>query len=164
MNSFLFLQILQPMHQTTVEHHLSGHWLSGSPIIPIGLALRVNVSRKLTCLEISDYRISTVPYYCFQSFKSGVVEKVSRWYILQIVTVELRTDRGAYFQGKIQLSGFSAYPDGSQSQLTFNCRLCPHCIYVFCIYLRTNGDLCHIHHKLIGFYNRDEKCLLRGTN
>ena len=40
----------------------------------------------------------------------------------------------------------------------------PHCIYVFCIYLRTNSDLCCLQHKLIGFYNRDEKCLLRGTN
>ena len=38
------------------------------------------------------------------------------------------------------------------------------CIYVFCIYLRTNSDLCHLYHKLIGFYNRDETCLLRGTN
>jgi hypothetical protein len=27
---------------------------------------------------------------------------------------------------------------------------------VFCIYLRTNSDLCHLQHKLIGFYNRDE--------
>ncbi len=35
---------------------------------------------------------------------------------------------------------------------------------VFCIYLRTNSDLCHLQHKLICFYNRDEKCLLRGTN
>ena len=34
----------------------------------------------------------------------------------------------------------------------------------FCIYLRTNSDLCHLYHKLIGFYNRNEKCLLRGTN
>jgi hypothetical protein len=42
--------------------------------------------------------------------------------------------------------------------------LCPHCIDVFCIYLRTNSDLCHLQHKLIGFYNRDEKCLQRGTN
>ena len=24
------------------------------------------------------------------------------------------------------------------------------------IYLRTNSDLCHLQHKLIGFYNRDE--------
>jgi hypothetical protein len=35
---------------------------------------------------------------------------------------------------------------------------------VFCIYLRTNSDLCHLHNKLIGFCNRDEKCLLRGTD
>ena len=34
----------------------------------------------------------------------------------------------------------------------------------FCIYLRTNSDLCHLQHKLIGFYNRDEKCLQRGTD
>ena len=31
-------------------------------------------------------------------------------------------------------------------------------------YVRTNSDLCHLQHKLIGFYNRDEKCLQRGTN
>jgi len=42
--------------------------------------------------------------------------------------------------------------------------LCPHCIYVFFIYLRTNSDLCHLQHKLICFYNRDEKCLQRGTD
>ena len=40
----------------------------------------------------------------------------------------------------------------------------PTLIYVFCIYLRTNGDFCHLQYKLIGFYNRDEKCLLRGMN
>jgi hypothetical protein len=45
-----------------------------------------------------------------------------------------------------------------------NCAFCPHCIYVFCIYLRTNSDLCHLHHNLIGFYNRVEKCLQHGTN
>jgi len=33
----------------------------------------------------------------------------------------------------------------------------------FFIYLRTNSDLCHLLHKLIGFCNRDEKCLQRGT-
>jgi hypothetical protein len=38
------------------------------------------------------------------------------------------------------------------------------CIYVFCIYLKTNSDLCHLQHKLICFYNRVEKCLLRGSN
>ena len=51
------------------------------------------------------------------------------------------------------------------ASITFNnCTLCPHCIYVFCIYLRTNIDLCHLQHKMIGFYNRDEKCLQRGTD
>jgi hypothetical protein len=51
------------------------------------------------------------------------------------------------------------------TSLTFNnCTLCPHCVYVFCIYLRTNSDLCHLQHKVIGFYNRDEKCLLRCTD
>jgi hypothetical protein len=35
---------------------------------------------------------------------------------------------------------------------------------VFCIYLKTNSDLCHLHHKLIGFYNRDEKYLQRGMD
>ena len=39
-----------------------------------------------------------------------------------------------------------------------------YCVWVFCIYLRTNSDLCHLQQKLIGFYNRDEKCLQRGTD
>jgi len=31
------------------------------------------------------------------------------------------------------------------TSLTFNnCTLCPHCIYVLCIYLRTISDLCHL--------------------
>ena len=37
-------------------------------------------------------------------------------------------------------------------------------LYLFRIYLRTNSDLCHLQHKLIGFYNRDENCLQRGTD
>jgi hypothetical protein len=40
---------------------------------------------------------------------------------------------------------------------------CLDCIYLFCFYLRTNSDLCHLQNNLIGFYNRDEKCLHRGT-
>ena len=36
--------------------------------------------------------------------------------------------------------------------------------YMRVLYLSENSDLCHLQHKLIGFYNRDEKCLLRGTN
>ena len=37
-------------------------------------------------------------------------------------------------------------------------------MYVFCIYLRRNSDFFPIQPKLIGFYNRDEKCLQRGTD
>jgi hypothetical protein len=44
-----------------------------------------------------------------------------------------------------------------------NCTLCPHCIYVFCICLRTNSDLCHLHKKLIVFIT-EMKCLQRGTD
>jgi hypothetical protein len=30
-----------------------------------------------------------------------------------------------------------------------------HCIYLFCVDLRTNSDYFPIQHKLAGFYNRD---------
>ena len=61
---------------------------------------------------------------------------------------------------------FKAYwsRDAPTSSTFNNCTLCPHFIYVFCIYLTTNSDLCHLQHKLNGFYNRDEKCLQRGTD
>ena len=49
-------------------------------------------------------------------------------------------------------TGYVMHQQFNIQQLTF----CPHCIYVFCIYPRTNSDLCHLQHKLIGFYNRDE--------
>ena len=60
----------------------------------------------------------------------------------------------------LQPTGYVKYQQFNTQQFTF----CLHCTYVFCIYLRTNSDLCHLQDKLIGFYNRDEKCLLRGTN
>ena len=37
-------------------------------------------------------------------------------------------------------------------------------LYLCVLYLSENSDVCHLHHKLIGFHNRDEKCLLRGRN
>ena len=36
--------------------------------------------------------------------------------------------------------------------------------WVFCTDIRTDSDFCFVHYKLIGFYNRGRKCLLRGTN
>ena len=38
-------------------------------------------------------------------------------------------------------------------------------LYLCVLYLSENKErLVPLQHKLIGFYNRDEKCLLRGTN
>ena len=56
-------------------------------------------------------------------------------------------------------------PTGCVQQPVYNLRIdiLPK-LYLFCIYLRTNSDLCHLHHKLIGFYNRVGVCLLRGTD
>jgi hypothetical protein len=64
------------------------------------------------------------------------------------------------------LDPFKAYWSRDEpTGLTFNnCTLRPHRINMFCIYLRINRDLCHLQHKLVGFYNRDEKCLQRGTD
>ena len=66
----------------------------------------------------------------------------------------------------VLLCPFKAYwlRDAPTSLTFINCTLCLHCICVFCIYLRTNSDLCHSQIKLIGFHNRDEKCLQRGTD
>jgi hypothetical protein len=33
-------------------------------------------------------------------------------------------------------------------------------VFMCCVY----SDLCHLQHELVGFYNRDEKCLQRGTD
>jgi len=38
-------------------------------------------------------------------------------------------------------------------------------LYLCVFYLSENKpDLCHLHYKVIGFYNQDEKCLQRGTD
>jgi len=83
---------------------------------------------------------------------------------------EMEPQRRTEWQGlkKWQLHTRSSYlssyinflePTGHVTHHQYNIQqlyaLAPHCIYVFCIYLRTNSDLCHLQHKLIGFYNRD---------
>ena len=42
--------------------------------------------------------------------------------------------------------------------------LSAHTVFMCFFYLRINSDLRHLYHKVIGFYNRDEKCLQRGKN
>jgi hypothetical protein len=65
---------------------------------------------------------------------------------------------------QFNLSKPTGYGMHQQVEYFNNCPFCPHCVYVFCVCLRTNSDVCHLQHKLIGFYNRDEKCLQRGTD
>ena len=52
---------------------------------------------------------------------------------------------------------FKAYalPDATAGLTFKNCTFCPHCIYVFCIYLKTKSEFCSTKQELIGFYNRD---------
>jgi hypothetical protein len=81
-----------------------------------------------------------------------------------LVTVEQSLDVSSNSPIMLQIQ-LTIWSRDAQTGLTFNnYTLCPHCIYVFCIYLRTNSDLCHLQHKLTGFYNRDKKCLQRGTD
>jgi len=60
---------------------------------------------------------STVQCYGFWNFKLGIVERFRRRYIMLRVTAKFQTANAAYFQRKNWLSRFSAYPDGSPSQL-----------------------------------------------
>jgi hypothetical protein len=76
----------------------------------------------------------------------------------------MATTLSFYVQYILNLLKPTGYGMHQQVKYFNNCTLCPHCIYVFCICLRTNRSLCHLHKKLIGFYNRDEKCLKRGTD
>jgi len=40
-----------------------------------------------------------------------------------------------------------------------------HTVFMCFVFIsEQNSDLCHLQHKLIGFYNRDEKYLQRGTD
>jgi hypothetical protein len=76
----------------------------------------------------------------------------------KVEKLERDAARGTTFINLLKPAGYVMHHQFNIQQL------CPHCIYVFCIYLRTNSDLCHLQHKLIGFYNGDEKCLQRGTD
>jgi len=72
---------------------------------------------KLTRPEITGYRLKYGTVLWLLELEC-VVERFRRRYVLQIVTSAIQTANVACFQRKIQFSGFSAYPDGSQSQLT----------------------------------------------
>jgi len=80
------------------------------------------------------------------------------------VPPQLSEGRNNFELGIYIVNLFQAYwlRDAPTCLMFNNCTLCPRCICV--LYLSENRDLFHLQHKLIGFYNRDEKCLQRGTD
>ena len=107
-----------------------------------------------------------------KTFQSNVLPALSGWVNCFTVAEDVISEqvrRRLHIYGKAVKTALNLLkPTGYVMHQQFNIQqlyvLPTHCIYVFCIYLRTNSDLCHLQHKVIGFYNRDEKCLLRGTN
>ena len=92
------------------------------------------------------------------------------WQVVQIQNMSslhhfvLGKNTHTYVTNRINLLNSTGYVMHQQFNIQQLYVLPTHSIYVFCIYLRTKSDLCHLHHKLIGFYNREEKCLQRGMN
>jgi hypothetical protein len=77
----------------------------------------VENSTKLTWLEITCYQIKYSAFLWLLELKIRLVRRFRFRYILWMVTAELQTANVFHFQRTIRLSGFSAYPDGSPSQL-----------------------------------------------
>jgi hypothetical protein len=82
--------------------------------------------------------------------------KSARW--MEVDYSFLFGPKGTYFTWRQQQYVLKPTGYGMHKQVEYfnNCTLCPHCICVFCICLRTNSDLCHLQHKLIGFYNQNK--------
>ena len=110
-----------------------------------------NVTHRSLFIVVADVSVTYIWKCLLLPWKCGSAGNFAKYFVLSLTVVSIN---------RLKPTGCVMH----QQVLTFNsCTLCPHCIYVFCIYLRTNSDLCHLQHKLIGFYNRDEKCLLLGT-
>jgi hypothetical protein len=85
--------------------------------------------------------------------------------ILYLYNCTIETQRGFHLKiVNVNLLKPIGYGMHQQVEYFNNCTLCPNCIHVFCICLRANSDLYHLPKTLIGFYNRDEKRLQRGTD
>ena len=113
---------------------------------------------------LEDYYF--VPPVCVSVPQQKSVATPSRKSFVSCNSQDLALPCKAYYQNACRwknspVSCHKAYwSRGAPTSFSFNnSMLCPHCIY-----LTTNSDLCHLQHKLIGFYNRDEKCLRRGTD
>jgi len=72
----------------------------------------VKNSTKLTCFEIAGYGIKYSVELRFLEHEIRRGRKVYTQVRAVVVIAELQTAKVANFQRKIQLSGFSAYPEG----------------------------------------------------
>ena len=112
------------------------------------------LSRGQSQCRVHHVRHSRLPCgHCFQNCSRGFVSRS-----IVLVWVISRRDEAASNEIIVRAYPFKAYwlRDIPTSLTLNNCTLCPHCIYAFCIYPRTNSNLCHLQHKLIGFYNRNK--------
>ena len=107
---------------STVDLLLSGRWLSGSPIIRIGLFLPVNLSRIIKNNLPWNYPLLDQVQYSTVLLTS--ITSNQEWSkssdAVQTANCKGRNVNSAdvaYFQRKIQLSRFSVYPDNSASTL-----------------------------------------------
>jgi len=108
-----------------------------------------NTAADVTHFTISLKRLLTCPALTAMKISRRKVEK-NRTHILYLCTFSL-------------IVRVSLLVMWCTNSLTFNnCTICPQYIYGVCVYL--NSDLCHLKHKLVGFYYCDEKCLQRGTD
>jgi len=99
-----------------IKVHLCGRWLPGYPdrLGPSGKF--VENSTKLSCLEIIGYRIKHVTVLRLLELQIRRNRKV----YAHVRTAELQTANVAHFQRKNQLSGFSAYRDGTWHTVLMN--------------------------------------------
>ena len=103
-----------------------------------------------------QHNVFYLPLSAPKSVKQKFFEKmaiITKHYT--ITSINCSTDRVCCTYCVFWLQPFKAYwlRDAPTDLTINNCMLCRQCtsIYDFCIYLKTNSDLCHLHHKLIGF-------------
>ena len=132
---------------------------------PVNSPILFPVSQYADQTNLSSYRLSSQTS-CIQIQTAPLQQQLL--HTLRSISFEdsVFLDHSVTFSVLPHRTIFSTKPTGHVTHQQFNIQqlyVLP-TLYVFCIYLRTNSDLCHLQHKLIGFYNRDEKCLFRGTN
>ena len=146
-------------HQT--QRHLNQFWLRAKGDFLFSKAS--NRSSGQSCLPVSEHR-GLYSRKATETWSLSIYFRVVGWLRIRVATPTLLT----YLNGvtlnksKAQWLLYVLYCTTGFNIPQFYV-LPTQCIYVFCVGLRTKRDYFPIHHKLAGFYNREGKCLLRGT-